>query len=107
MTTVKWELDEGIFCALSTTVSESHGQVACHELSEARSLPPPPPLPPPPEVAVAAVLLPGPTAVTVKVYEPDDEKPPSVHFDRQQEVPFAALQRFVSLVAATLDPDTT
>jgi hypothetical protein len=92
---VTWEFDEGTYCALSTRVDESEGRACYYELSEARSL-----------AGVAfAQVVPGPAAVTVKVYAPEAEKPPSVYFDTRQEVPFAVLRHFVDLVTAELEPD--
>ncbi|MFD3456294.1 hypothetical protein ACFWVC_29485 [Streptomyces sp. NPDC058691] len=65
------------------------------ELSEARVVPGG-------TASTPASPAPGPTAVTVIAYAPEEEKPAEVYFDAAQTLPFAVLQRFVALVASRL-----
>jgi hypothetical protein len=67
-----------------------------HELSEARAVP-----------ASPDTAVPGPTAVTVKIYPRVEGKPSSVYFDGHQEIPFAVLKHFTDLVAAGIEAQAT
>ena len=86
-----WQFDDGTFCMLSTGDGLGDERVTYHELSEARTVPGNP-----------GAVVPGPTAVTVKIYSPAEGKPPSAYFGDHQEIPFAVLHHFMDLVAARL-----
>ncbi|MFE0381227.1 hypothetical protein ACFW1M_37990 [Streptomyces inhibens] len=100
MALATWEHDDDRYCLQSTYVK---GDEAWYfELSEAR---------PAPAVWTASPrhddFLAGPAAVTVIAHDPAVEKPPYVHFDGAQEIPFDVLKHFTALVATTLaDEDT-
>ncbi|WP_199551380.1 hypothetical protein [Streptomyces sp. N35] len=80
-----WEFRGDYFYVLSTCTGTPS---AWHfELSEAR---------PAPVDWPASEHLPGIAAVTVLAFDPDEEKPPSVCFDGEQEVPFEVLCRFTT-----------
>lgn len=97
MAMATWEFDDGIYCALTTYDGFGEDQVIYHELSEARVIP----------ASAAssdtATAAPGPTAVTVKIYSPEEGKPPSVYFDSHQTIPFAVLKHFIDGVTAAID----
>ncbi|MFI6967201.1 hypothetical protein [Streptomyces sp. NPDC050255] len=95
-----WEHDGDHYCLQSTYVK---GDEAWYfELSEARSAP---------AVRTASPrhdgFLPGPAAITVIAHDPEVEKPPYVHFDGDQELPFDVLKYFTTAVATTLANDDT
>ncbi|MFG1953578.1 hypothetical protein [Micromonospora sp. NPDC048830] len=96
MPMVTWEYDGAVYCAMSTEVVTGEGPITAHELSEARLIPPA-------SAAATASPAPGPAAVTVVAYDPEEEKPPMVSFDAGEAVPFAVLRHFVALVAATVE----
>ena len=98
METEIWEQDGDRFCMQVTGTDNAR----YFELSEARPAPSSWS-----ETLHASVFLPGQAAVTVKVYHPDEEKPPSVYFATEQELPFEVLQRFVELVATSLQDATS
>ncbi|WP_329073890.1 hypothetical protein [Streptomyces niveus] len=93
-----WEHDGDRYCLQSTYVK---GDEAWYfELSEAR-----------PAVWTASPrhdgFLAGSAVVTVIAHAPAVEKPPYVHFDGTQEIPFDVLKHFAALVTTTLaDEDT-
>ncbi len=98
MTLETWEQHGDRFCVQVTGVDDSW----YFELSAARAAPAAWTDTPP----HASAFLPGQAAVTVRAYHPDEEKPPSAYFDADQPLPFGVLQRFVHLVARSLDqPD--
>ncbi|MFF9483376.1 hypothetical protein [Streptomyces sp. NPDC014676] len=93
MSLLTWDYDGDLFCALTTETGAGEGRMTHFELSEARMGPggaSSTPVPP----------VPGPTAVTVIAYAPEEEKPAEVYFDATQTLPFAVLQHFVALVAS-------
>ncbi|MET8829522.1 hypothetical protein ABZX40_26755 [Streptomyces sp. NPDC004610] len=95
MSLLTWEYDGDLYCARTTETGTAEDRTTHFELSEARMVPGgAPAMPPSP--------APGPTAVTVLVYAPEEEKPAEVFFDATQTLPFAVVQRFVAIVAARL-----
>ncbi|WP_030721685.1 hypothetical protein [Streptomyces sp. NRRL S-237] len=90
-----WDYDGDLFCALTTETGTREGRTTHFELSEARMVPGGTP-------SVPASPAPGPTAVTVVVYAPEEEKPAEAYFDATRTLPFAVLQQFVALVASRL-----
>ncbi|MFC1407428.1 MULTISPECIES: hypothetical protein [Streptacidiphilus] len=96
MSLLTWDYEGELFCALTTVTGTAEGRMTHFELSEARMVPGGAP-------SVPASPAPGPTAVTVLVYAPEDEKPAEVYFDTMQTLPFAVLQHFVALVASRLE----
>lgn len=92
MSLVTWEFDDGLFCASATETGLGADRTTYFELSEARTVPG--------TASVPASPAPGPAAVTVVVYAPEEEKPADVCFDGTQTLPFVVLQRFVEIVAA-------
>ncbi|WP_143684052.1 hypothetical protein [Streptomyces diastatochromogenes] len=96
MSLVTWDYDGDLYCALSTETGAGDGRISYFELSEARMLPGGAP-------SVPASPAPGPTAVTVVVYAPEEQKSPMVSFDEAQTLPFAVLQHFVAIVASRLE----
>jgi hypothetical protein len=101
MAMVTWEFDESIYCMLSTHDGFGDERVTYHELSEARTVPAPA------GDASPGTAVPGPTAVTVKIYPPAEGKPPSVYFDGHQAIPFTVLKHFTDLVTADIEAPTT
>lgn len=97
MSMLTWDYDGDLFCALTTDIDVADLQTTHYELSEARNVTSGSP-------SVPASPAPGPTAVTVVVYAPEEEKPPMVYFDTTQSLPFAVLQHFVAVVSERL-PD--
>ncbi|MER6161435.1 hypothetical protein ABT147_38900 [Streptomyces sp. NPDC001868] len=95
MSLLTWDYDGDLFCALTTETGAGEGRTTHFELSEARMVPGRAP-------SMPASPAPGPTAVTVLVYAPEEEKPAEVYFDATQTLPFAVLQHFVALVASRL-----
>ncbi|MFS0696301.1 hypothetical protein [Streptomyces nitrosporeus] len=95
MSLLTWDYDGDLFCALTTETGASEGRMTHFELSEARMVPGG-------ASSVPASPAPGPTAVTVVVYAPEEEKLAEVYFDATQTLPFAVLQHFVTLVASRL-----
>ncbi|MER6443688.1 hypothetical protein [Streptomyces venezuelae] len=95
MSLLTWEYDGDLFCALTTETGTRGGRTTHFELSEARMVAGGTPSSP-------ASPAPGPTAVTVVVYAPEEEKSAEVYFDETQTLPFAVLQHFVATVAARL-----
>ncbi|MFE2053792.1 hypothetical protein ACFXAS_35680 [Streptomyces sp. NPDC059459] len=95
MSLLTWDYDGDLFCVLTTETGTGEGRMTHFELSEARlvlggasSMP--------------ASPAPGPTAVTVVCYAPEEEKPAEVYFDATQTLPFAVVQHFVAFVASRL-----
>ncbi|WP_406465040.1 hypothetical protein OH768_53855 [Streptomyces sp. NBC_01622] len=95
MSLLTWDYDGDLFCALTTETGAGEGRMTHFELSEARMVPGR-------SSSLPASPVPGPTAVTVLVYAPEEEKPAEVYFDATQTLPFAVLQHFVALVASRL-----
>ncbi|MFF3015632.1 hypothetical protein [Streptomyces sp. NPDC057939] len=95
MSLLTWNHDGDLFCALTTETGTSEGRITQYELSEARMVPAGTP-------SSQASPAPGPTAVTVVVHAPAEEKPAEVHFDGTQTLPFAVLQHFMAFVAPHL-----
>ncbi|MGW2883428.1 hypothetical protein ACWDBP_46240 [Streptomyces sp. NPDC001233] len=95
MSLMTWDYNGDLYCVLSTETGAGDGRVCHFELSEARVVPGGVP-------SVPASPAPGPTAVTVVVYAPEEEKPPMVFFDEAHTLPFAVLQHFVAIVASQL-----
>ncbi|MFF2957229.1 hypothetical protein ACFVVU_38565 [Kitasatospora sp. NPDC057965] len=95
MSLLTWDHDGDLYCALTTETGTGEGRTTHFELSEARIVASGSP-------AVPASPAPGPTAVTVVVYAPEEEKPAEVFFDGMQTLPFTVLQHFVATVAAQL-----
>ncbi|MEU7785030.1 hypothetical protein [Amycolatopsis sp. NPDC049159] len=87
-----WEFDGGLYCAAATETGVGEDRTTYFELSEARTVPA--------SAAMPASPAPGPTAVTVVVYAPEEEKPADVFFDGEQTLPFVVLQHFVEIVAS-------
>jgi hypothetical protein len=90
-----WDYDGDLYCALTTETGMGDARTTHFDLSEARIVPSGSPSAP-------ASSAPGPTAVTVVVYAPEEEKPPMVFFDGTQTLPFAVLQQFVATVSEHL-----
>lgn len=95
MSLLTWDYDGDLFCALTTETGADEGRMTHYELSEARMVPGGAP-------SMSASPAPGPAAVTVLVYAPEEEKPAEVYFDATQTLPFAVLQHFVELIASRL-----
>jgi hypothetical protein len=95
MSLLTWDYDGDLFCALTTETGAGDGRMTHYELSEARMVPGGTP-------SAQASPAPGPAAVTVVVYAPEEEKPAEVYFDATQTLPFAVLQHFIALVASHL-----
>ncbi|MFF0554188.1 hypothetical protein ACFYUL_35050 [Streptomyces sp. NPDC004311] len=96
MSLLTWEYEGDLFCAHTTKTGTTENRTTHYELSEARTVPAGAPSAP-------ASPTPGPTAVTVLVYAPAEEKPPEVSFDTTQTLPFAVLQHFMTLVASHME----
>ncbi|WP_420078051.1 hypothetical protein ACN6AT_01120 [Streptomyces sp. JL4002] len=96
MSLLTWEYEGDLFCALTTETGTTENRTTHYELSEARAIPAGTPSAP-------TLPTPGPTAVTVLVHPPAENKPPEVYFDATQTLPFAVLQHFVTLVASRLE----
>ncbi|MFI2206732.1 hypothetical protein ACH47Z_39635 [Streptomyces sp. NPDC020192] len=88
-----WDYDGDLYCSLTTKTGAGEGLTTHFELSEARMVPGGTP-------SMPASPAPGPAAVTVVVYAPEEEKPAEVFFDETQTLPFAVLQHFVTIVAS-------
>ncbi|GAA3885257.1 hypothetical protein GCM10022207_60740 [Streptomyces lannensis] len=95
MSLLTWDYDGGLYCALTTETGAGEDRTTYFELSEARMVPGSAP-------SMPASPAPGPAAVTVIVYAPEEEKPAEVFFDETQTLPFAVLQHFVATVASWL-----
>ncbi|MGW3952431.1 hypothetical protein ACWEKM_16235 [Streptomyces sp. NPDC004752] len=95
MSLLTWDYDGDLYCALTTETGAGEGRTTQFELSEARIVPGGAP-------ALPASPAPGPAAVTVVAYAPEEEKPAEVFFDETQTLPFAVLQHFVAIVASRL-----
>ncbi|UWE10737.1 hypothetical protein [Actinacidiphila bryophytorum] len=93
MSLLTWDYDGDLYCVLTTETGAGEDRTTHVELSEARMVATGAP-------AAPASPAPGPAAVTVVVYAPEEEKPAEVVFDGAQTVPFAVLERFVATVAA-------
>lgn len=96
MPLLTWDYDGDLFCALTTETGAGEGRMTHFELSEARMVPGR-------TSSMPTSPAPGPTAVTVLVYAPEEEKPAEVYFDVTQTLPFAVLQHFVALVASRME----
>ncbi|MCX4808721.1 hypothetical protein OG594_45400 [Streptomyces sp. NBC_01214] len=95
-----WEHDGDHYCLQSTYVQ---GDEAWYfELSESRSAPADRTASP-----CRNGFLPGPAAVTVIAHDSKVEKPPYVHFDGNQQLPFDVLEHFTTMVATKLANDDT
>ncbi|MEW1701127.1 hypothetical protein [Streptomyces sp. NPDC091278] len=95
MSLLTWDYDGDLFCAFTTETGAGEGRMTHFELSEARMVPGG-------ATSMADSPAPGPTAVTVLAYAPEEEKPAEVYFDATQTLPFAVLQHFVAHVASHL-----
>lgn len=95
MSLLTWDYDGDLFCALTTVTGADEDRMTHFELSEARMVPGG-------VSSTSASPAPGPTAVTVVVSTPEEQKPAEVYFDATQTVPFAVLHHFVALVASRL-----
>lgn len=95
MSLLTWDYDGDPYCALTTETGAGEGRTTHFELSEARMVPGRAP-------AMPASPAPGPAAVTVVAYAPEEEKPAEVFFDETQTLPFAVLQHFVAIIASRL-----
>lgn len=95
MSLLTWDYDGDLYCALTTETGAGEGRTIHFELSEARMVPGGAP-------SLPASPAPGPAAVTVVVYAPEEEKPAEVSFDDTQTLPFAVLQHFVATVTSRL-----
>ena len=92
MSLVTWEFDGCLYCALATETGVGEDRTTYFELSEARMVPG--------AAAMPAAPAPGPAAVTVVVFAPEEEKPADVFFDETKTLPFVVLQHFVEIVAS-------
>jgi len=82
-----WEHDGDTYCLQATRLGDGW----YFELGEARAAPTTRT-----DVPRTEDVLPGPVVATVIAYDPDEEKPPSVHFDTDRELPFEALRWFIA-----------
>ncbi|MFI5593237.1 hypothetical protein ACIA5G_49885 [Amycolatopsis sp. NPDC051758] len=92
MSLVTWEFDGCLYCTSTIETGQGEDRTTYFELSEARTVPG--------SASMPASPAPGPTAATVIVYAPEEEKSADVFFDGAETLPFVVLQHFVEIVAS-------